>query len=165
MTSRAHPVPSIPTVEADRAGRGRSVRGSVTIVALQSGLDREGRSPRHYAAPEGNVAREVTLVAEGEDVNLSDRAGFTPLHFATQEHQAAVASALLAAGALGVDARDMFGETPLSVALFNVRDGDGKVITVLLAAGAEPHAANNYGVSPRELAERVADYDLMRLFR
>ena len=110
------------------------------------------------------MERVMVLIAEGADVNLADRAGFTPLHFAAQAQQETVAQVLLSAGAL-VDARDSYGKTPLSVALFNVRDGDGAVVRVLLAAGADPEAQNNFGVSPRGLAETVANYDLMKFLR
>lgn len=75
-----------------------------------------------------------------------------------------MARVLLAAGA-PVDAQDQYGKTPLSVALFHVRDGDGAVVRVLLSAGADPEVENHYGVSPRRLAETVANYDLMRFFR
>jgi len=64
-----------------------------------------------------------------------------------------------------VDARDAFGKTPLAVALFNVRDRDGEVISVLLKAGADPDAKNNHGISSRGLAASVTNYDLMRFFR
>lgn len=74
---------------------------------------------------------------------------------------AKTAQALLLAGAQ-VDARDRFGKTPLSVALFNVRNRDGEVIRVLLASGADPDLENNHGISPRRLAETVANYDLKR---
>ncbi len=110
------------------------------------------------------MKRAMVLLDEGADVNLADSAGFTPLHFAAQAQQETVAQVLLSAGAL-VDARDRYGKTPLSVALFNVRDGDGAVVRVLLAAGADPEAQNNFGVSPRGLAETVANYDLMKFFR
>jgi ankyrin repeat protein len=70
---------------------------------------------------------------------------------------------LLDAGA-AVDARDAVGKTPLAVALFNVRDRGGEVISVLLRASADPDAKNNYGVSARQLAASVANYDLMRFF-
>jgi len=125
-------------------------------------LDRAGRSALHYAALDGDHDRVVELIAQGADVNLVDQAGgHTALHFAAQGQHAETAKALLSAGAQ-VDARDRFGKTPLSMALLNVRDGDGEVIRVLLASGADPDLKNNYGISPREHAETVDNYDLKR---
>ena len=46
----------------------------------------------------------------------------------------------------------------------SARDGDGAALTALLAAGADPDAANNSGNSPRDVANRVANYDLRRFF-
>lgn len=59
-----------------------------------------------------------------------------------------------------VDARDRFGTTPLPVALFKVLVRDGEVVRVLVAADADPDS----GISPRELAEIVANDDLTRSF-
>lgn len=50
---------------------------------------------------------------------------------------AAIAQMLLTAGA-AVDAKDRYGKTPLSIAIFNLREGDGAVIRRLLAGGARP---------------------------
>lgn len=97
-------------------------------------------------------------------MHLADSAGFTALHFAAQQQQDEVARILLEAGAI-VDAQDRYGKTPLGVALFNVRDGEGQVVRTLLGAGADPDLENNYGVSPRRLAETVANYDLKRFFQ
>jgi uncharacterized protein len=72
-----------------------------------------------------------------------------------------VAEILMCAGA-SVDAREGHGRTPLWVALFNVPDGDGAVARALLAAEVDPDVENNHGVSPRKLAETVANYDLKR---
>ena len=121
--------------------------------------DRMGRNDLHYAAAEGRVADVKAAVDSGADPSLADEAGWTPLHFAAQAQDSAAARLLIEAGA-HVDAKDAHGKTPLAVALFNVRDGEGEVIEVLLAAGASPDTKNNAGVSPRDLAERVANYDL-----
>jgi ankyrin repeat protein len=123
-------------------------------------LDREGRSALHYASLEGDVARVRALIDEGEDVSLADRGGMTPLHFAAQERHPEVAEALLAAGA-SVDAPDEHGNSPLFTAVFNAR-GDGAVINLLRAAGADPWRVNRHGQSPVGLL--IANYDNRRFF-
>jgi ankyrin repeat protein len=128
-------------------------------------VDRAGRSELHYAAFEGRAADVAAYLQEhGDEVNSADKSGFTALHFAAQEQHAAVAVVLIEAGA-DLNARNRFGNTPLSVALFAVRDRDGAVVRALLDAGADPDVENNYGVSARGLAETVANFDLMRFFR
>lgn len=49
-------------------------------------IDRDGRSPLHYAALEDDRVLVQELVAAGADVDLADLTGMTPLHFAAQEH-------------------------------------------------------------------------------
>jgi ankyrin repeat protein len=48
-------------------------------------LDRAGRSPLHYAAPENDVDEALARLDAGDDPNLPDEKGLTPLHFAAQE--------------------------------------------------------------------------------
>lgn len=69
-----------------------------------------------------------------------------------------VASVLIAKGAL-VDLKDGHGNTPLSKAVFNSR-GRGDLIKLLLDAGADPDSENTYGMSPRGLAEMIANFDV-----
>jgi ankyrin repeat protein len=119
----------------------------------------------HYAALEGRTADTVAYLQEhGDDVNLADSAGFTPLHFAAQGLHADVARLLIEAGA-DLHARNRFGATALLVALSKVRATNGEVVRVLLDAGADPDAENNYGTSARSLASKVTNFDLMRFFR
>jgi ankyrin repeat protein len=113
---------------------------------------------------EGRAADVAAYLQEhGDEVNRAGGEGFTPLHLAAQQQHAAVAVILIAAGA-DLNARNRFGNTPLWGALYNVHDGDGEVVRVLLDAGADPDAENNYGASPRSLASKVANFDLMRFF-
>jgi ankyrin repeat protein len=126
------------------------------------GADRMGRSPLHYAALEGDVARVRELLAAGADPAFQDDNGWTPLHFAAQEQRAEVASMLIAAGA-SVDAQDVYGNTPLGKAVFNSR-GKGDVIQLLREAGADPYLMNKSDVSPLRLARTIANYDVAQFF-
>ena len=125
-------------------------------------LDRYGRSELHYASqhkPEvEQAALAVRLIAEGCEINQQDSQGWTPLHFAAQEWSVPVASVLIAKGAL-VDLKDQHGNTPLSKAVFNSR-GSGDLIKLLLDAGADPDSENAHGMSPRGLAETIANFDV-----
>lgn len=69
---------------------------------------------------------------------------------------------LLGAGA-AVDPLNAEGNTPLTVAVFN-SEGRGEVIEALLAAGADRHRPNRTGISPLDLAGRIANYDITQFF-
>ncbi|MFI7337691.1 ankyrin repeat domain-containing protein [Streptomyces sp. NPDC050085] len=120
--------------------------------------DRLGRTAVHYAAADGDVDALRVLLAEGADPGAADAAGWTPLHFAAQAQAPSVVEVLLAEGA-GVDVVDRHGNTPLSRAVFCSR-GEGGTIRLLLESGADPDRDNAYGVSPRALAGRIANYDV-----
>jgi ankyrin repeat protein len=129
---------------------------------LHQSLDRLGRSPLHYAAGKGDLADVLQLLKASADPNLADANGWTPLHFAAQASSALVIQSLLGAGAR-VDSRDGYGNTPLSTATFNSR-GKGDAIRALRAAGADPWAMNNHGVSPVSLARKIANYEIAQFF-
>ena len=126
------------------------------------GSDRAGRSDLHYAAADGNVGEVQRLIAAGADVRQTDTSGWTPLHFAAQSQHTGVVRLLLSSGA-EVDARDSHGNTPLSSATFSSR-GAGGCIAALRAAGADPHRTNHHGVSPVDLARRIANFDVAQHF-
>jgi ankyrin repeat protein len=115
-----------------------------------------------HAALACDVWAARRLLDEGLDPDLANAQGFTALHFAAQARCPAVISLLLHAGA-HVDPRDDWGNTPLSRAVFYAR-GESAAVAVLLAAGADPDAPNQVGVTPRELAERLGATDLVALF-
>jgi len=120
------------------------------------------RTDLHYAALQGESSRVTELLAEDWDANAADAQGFTPLHFAAQSYQPEIAILLIEAGAT-VDAVNGVGNTPLGLAVFN-SEGRGNVIKVLLSAGANADRLNAAGVSPRVLAERIANYDIKQFF-
>jgi ankyrin repeat protein len=126
-------------------------------------VDRESRLPLHYAAFENNVALAQERLAAGDDPNLGDRQGFTPLHLAAQQWSVDVARLLLDHGAQ-VDAVNMFGNTPLFVAVFNSK-GRGDLIGLLREMGADPSKANKSGQTPAGLARLIGNYDVARFFK
>jgi ankyrin repeat protein len=124
--------------------------------------DRDGRTPLHEAVFQGRSSAVERLLEDGVDPDARDNGGRTPLHFAAQEYRPQEAR-LLCMGGAAVDARDSFGNTPLWRATFDSR-GRGEVIRVLLEHGADPDFVNNAGVSPRQLAERIGNYDVGQYF-
>jgi ankyrin repeat protein len=124
--------------------------------------DEFGRSAIHYAAASGDAEEVARLLARGANPGEKDAVEFTPLHFAAQEQHARAVEVLLEAGA-DIAATDRWGNTPLWRAVFTAH-GNGNVSSstaTLLAAGADPDAPNNSGVSPRRLAERMGLADLI----
>lgn len=119
-----------------------------------------GRTELHYRAAEGDVEKVLSQLRAGDPVDATDRDGFTALHLAAQQSHAAVAEVLLRNGA-AVDARDVYGNTPLWRAVFSSA-GAGDTVEVLIAHGADPDVANRSGVSPRQLADRIATFDVSR---
>ena len=125
-------------------------------------VDRSGRSELHYAAFENQPVRVVALIADGEDVNLADGLGYTPLHCAAQNQAFEAAEALLAHGA-EIDPVDQWGNTPLWRATFS-SDGQGEVIRLLRANGADPLRANDSGNSPLDMARGIANHPIAQYF-
>ncbi|MEU6851387.1 ankyrin repeat domain-containing protein [Actinacidiphila alni] len=120
--------------------------------------NRMGRVAMHDAAAIGDLAGVRAALSAGADPNVADTAGWTALHFAAQAQSAVVTAELLAGGAV-VDSVDRQGNTPLWRAVFNYR-GDPGVLLVLREGGADPDLVNAHGVSPRQLAGRIANYDV-----
>ena len=93
-------------------------------------------------------------------VNLADRNGWAPLHFAAQNYDEGMARLLLDSGA-SIDSRDANGNTPLSTAVFSSR-GRGELIELLRQRGAGATSTNNFGVSPVNLAQSPEGMNFMR---
>lgn len=125
-------------------------------------MDAVGRTELHDAALANDPTAAEGRLAAGDDPNQADEEGFTPLHFAAQERAAEVARLLIDHGA-NVDEVNVYGNTPLFTAVFNSR-GDGSVIELLRASGADPLRANLSGQTPVGLARLIDNYEVARFF-
>lgn len=130
--------------------------------SARPGLDGYGRTPLHYAASDARLDALVDLLGQGFDPNAIDDDGWTPLHFAAQANSAGCVSALLEAGATSSVA-DSNGNSPLLRAVFSSR-GEGEVIGMLRAAGADPLHENASGVSAVSLARMIGNYPVAQFF-
>jgi len=94
------------------------------------------------------------LLRGGAEVDLGAISGFTPLMYAAQQGDAAIARILLGAGANVNFTQPMFNMTALIIAsaMVNV-----EVVDVLLDAGANPDAADFRGYNPLLLVVRDGD--------
>ncbi|GMU82748.1 MAG: hypothetical protein AMXMBFR47_26190 [Planctomycetota bacterium] len=121
-------------------------------------VDRVQRTALFYAVIERKHEIASILLTAGAAVNQQDHLGWTPLHHAVQNYDATMVSLLIEAGA-NVNLADSFGNSPLWRAVFDSR-GRGEVIRALICRGADPDLKNKTGVSPRELATSIANYDV-----
>ncbi len=120
--------------------------------------DRAGRTPFLNAVIEDSIAIVQILLDHGANIHIQDKEGWSALHFASQNQSVEMTKLLLEKGSL-VDSMDAYGNTPLWRAVFNSR-GRGEVIRLLLKAGADKERKNNQGVSPLDLANTIANYDV-----
>lgn len=113
------------------------------------------KSALMYAASEGHVDIAKLLLARGEDVNTHTDEG-TALMMAVNRGNPELVQLLLDAGAR-VNAKHRSGKTPLimsadrSIAEMNAKPGSlppvpsAEIMSLLLARGADPNAADQYG--------------------
>jgi uncharacterized protein len=115
-----------------------------------------------YSVTQGRDELVTLLLQSKANPDVQDKNGFSALHFAAQDFRALAAKALLHAGAQ-VDLKDRFGNTALWRSVFNSR-GRGEIIEMLLKNGADRLVKNNSDVSPIDLAQTIANYDVKQFF-
>ena len=103
----------------------------------------------------GNVKVVEVLVTMGADVNLKDKSGFTPLHFAGD---AEIVELLVHSGA-NLDAKDEHGITPLHCATYH---GNIEAAKALVLKGANIHAKGSNGKSLISWAKKGGDETMIQ---
>jgi len=162
--------------------------GAAPDPVLAGGTGVGGITPLMAAADRGDTRVMRLLVRGGAKVGRVDGAGRTALHLAAMSGKAQAAKLLLAAGA-PADARRDGGGTPLLDAVMSgynedgsvsgakerrgahaappkrLRDGALEVARALLEAGADRAAANGKGETPLLVAQRLREFEFIRLLQ
>lgn len=128
--------------------------------------DEEGRTLLMYICLSNDLnalkfmKSEINLVEviEKEESETKSRA----IHFAAENENSDFLKEIISFSS-NIDSKDANGNTALSNAVFSYR-GNGDNIKLLLKSGANPDERNNFGVSPKELAKSIANYDTSKYF-
>lgn len=132
-------------------------RDNVNIV------DDDGRTVIFYALLENEIDVFNAFLNIGADLHHRDNEGWSLLHYAANENLKEITE-LIVRNNVKVDAKDEYGNTPLFRAVFSSQ-GNGEIIKILLANGADPNNKNDSGVSPFELAKTIGNYNITPFFK
>jgi ankyrin repeat protein len=101
-------------------------------------------------------AEQLRLLLDGDtdDIESPDERGRTRLHRAVQHGAEHAVAALLKTGAQ-VDSRDVWGNTPLWLAIYHHCEGS-TIVGVLVQHRADPAIENRHGISALRLAQSIS---------
>ncbi len=156
-------IPIIMSIIPDaKAGNQAGVLEAIRSGTAVDEVDKAGRTALLYATAASDQDLMDILLQAGADPNIGDSEGWAALHFAAQNQWETGIRSLVEYGAK-IDLPDKHGNPPLFRAVFAYR-GAGNAVALLLALGASPSLKNRHGVSPRDLAETIANYDSRKFF-
>ena len=134
-------------------GADTQVRSTQSLSILH--MSSQGESPYAYLLRE-LYQRPAGLSKDNDalDINVRDRNESTPLHWAVYVCSPICVSFLLAQPNIMIDAQDMWGQTPLHIA---VKRSDLRIIRQLLVKGADTEVKSKEGNTPLDLASLSFD--------
>ena len=124
--------------------------------------DKFGRTVIYDAITKGYSDIVEFLCKTNINLNNQDNTGKSPLHFASIHRQFKIAE-LLIENKVEINLRDNNGNNPLFDAIFNCQ-GNTDLVILLINSGANYLTVNSHGVSPKELAETISNFDITQLF-
>jgi ankyrin repeat protein len=107
-------------------------------------VDENGFTRLQAAIMNNNLARVISLIKNGADVNYRGSMIFPPLHLALDKDRQAIALALVQAGA-DINLKDAQGRTPLHHAALHSQEN---FVNTLLKLGADPNIQDDHGRTP-----------------
>ncbi|MCB1499011.1 MAG: ankyrin repeat domain-containing protein [Bauldia sp.] len=132
---------------------------ATSLTAFTALLSQAAAGPLHEAVKNGDIALVETLIADGEDVNQTDRYLGTPLHQAAIAGSRELTEFLLAEGA-DANAENRILGTPLHVA---ARKGHQAVAVVLISNGAKTSPTDREGTTPLHAAAEAGHVAIVEL--
>ncbi|ELU06725.1 hypothetical protein CAPTEDRAFT_21658 [Capitella teleta] len=116
-------------------------------------------NPMHEAAKRGNINFMNECIRNKVSVNGLDKAGSTPLHWATHGGHIECVKMLLAQPRCEINVQNKLGDTPLHHASWK---GHSAVVEMLLDQGALTDLKNNEGKTPSAMAKDAKSAALLR---
>lgn len=121
----------------------------------RANVDEYGRTALWYFALNGDSDGIMKEIANGVDPSAGDDVGYTPLHASVQGGHCSTVRTLLDAGA-NPNSIDKHGNGPLWTAVLSApNEKQVELITMLLAAGADPNYENQSGSTPKRVAFEI----------
>jgi len=154
--------------KAVRSGNMEMLQRLVANGVEPNACDYENRNCLHLAASVGNVVMIEFLLSRDVDPNLKDRWGGTPLADAVREGHMNVVEALLGTEwddtnlqeKADPNLTDKDGRTVLHTAAMS---GNMSLVELLIEAGADKDATDNWGITPRDCAEKIGHQGLVQI--
>ena len=134
--------------------RSTSILTAGLILSVTAILGAAGPESIADAAMRGDRADVLAMIKQGADVNAPQGDGVTALHWASRHGDAAIVTALIAAGANARAATRFGGYTPLHLA---AERGSAPIVKALIGAGAAVDARTSTGATPLMLASAAGD--------
>lgn len=145
--------------QAIAAGNAADVRRLLSTGITPNIVLENGDTPLTWAlrSESWDLAR-VLLDAQGIDVNMENRHGETPLHYAATEGRTSMMKRLIELGA-DVNAQTKAGITALDMA---ARKPSREAVMMLLRAGAYRDYCTDRGMSAADFAKKAGDEELAK---